>query len=171
MNHEWTEDDGKSKSQIKRESQALKRMGEELVEMNPAEVAGLPLPEDLRAAIDAARHIKHHSARRRQLQYIGKLMRGIDTEPLRIALETKALAQRQQAAHFHQIEAWRDRLIETGDEALAGFLDEHPDADRSRLRQLLRNAQQERTRQPPGNKAARALFRYLREFLESRSGD
>lgn len=170
MNHEWTEDDGKSKSQLKRESSAIQRLGEELVEMNPAEVAKLPLPENLLAAIEAARHIRHHSARRRQLQYIGKLMRNIDSDPIRAALDAKALEQRQQTAHFHRIESWRDRLIEDGDEALADFLDAHPAADRSRLRQLLRNAQSERTKQPLGNKASRALFRYLRELMEPPDG-
>lgn len=158
------DDDFKSKSELKREAEALQRLGEELVALTPAELATLPLPENLLAAIEAAQRIGQHGARRRQLQYIGKLMRRIDAEPVARALEERRQATRRTALRLHEIERWRDRLLSEGDDALGELLELHPGADRSRLRQWMRNAGTEAARgAPPAS--ARALFRYLRELL------
>ena len=112
-----------------------------------------------------ARRIKAHGGRRRQLQYIGKLMRTLDTAPIREAI---AFRQQQENTHtqiFHRLEGLREALIDDGDAALARVLEDYPAADRQHLRRLARQARTEReTRQPP--RAARALFRYLRELQE-----
>jgi ribosome-associated protein len=152
----------KSKSQLKREAHALQDLGEQLIALKPAELDALPVPEDLARAIQDARLMKR-GALKRQRQYIGKLMRDIDPEPIRTAM-----AQRQQQAveysrRQHQIEDWRDRLIREGDDALGAALDEFPQADRQQLRQMIRQARKEAEQDKPP-KTARILFRYLRDL-------
>ncbi len=152
-----------SKTQLKREAEALQKLGTELVEMPPQQRARIPLPEELIEAIELARRIHSRGGRRRQLQYIGKLMRRIDAAPIRDALEAMHLERRQSARRFHQLEQWRERLIEEGDSALAEVLSAFPNADRQHLRQLVRNGIKEKnTGRPAG--AGRALFRYLKEL-------
>lgn len=149
-----------SKSQLKREAEALQKLGEALIDLSPELLAPLSLPDNLLNALEQARHIKQHGARKRQIQYIGKLMRGIDPEPIRAMLEERQRAQRQQAKRLHVIEAWRDRLIAEGDEAMAALIDTYPEVDRAELRQLIRHARQERdTGKPAG--AGRKLFRFV----------
>ena len=165
MHDDEPDDDFKSKSALKREADALQRLGEELVALGAADLAPLPLPESLRAAIEEAQRIgHHHGARRRQLQYIGKLMRRIDAEPIAQALEARRQAARRDALRVHEIERWRDRLLGEGDAALGELLVLRPDADRNRLRQWMRKANDESARGMP-SASARALFRYLRELL------
>ena len=156
-------DDIPSKSQRKRDMHALQDIGAELVELPLAQLDKLPLPDRLRDAINQCKEIRSHEAHRRQLQFIGKLLRDVEVEPLQ-----QALAQLQQHAKianqkFHQLERWRDRLIAEGDDALNAFLTEHPHADRQQLRQLIRTAQKEATQNKPPA-AARELFRSLREM-------
>jgi ribosome-associated protein len=158
-----------SKSRLKREAEALQHMGKTLVELPAsrfaAMMARLDLPEDLREALTACRAIHARGGRKRQLQYIGKLMRGIDAEPIRRALEGLAGKDRAEAATLHRLERWRERLIAEGDAALAELLDEYPGAERQALRQLVMKARKEQEAgQPPA--AARALFRALRELAE-----
>lgn len=153
-----------SKSQLKRESQALQALGEELVKLPPQKLATLPLPDNLAEAIRMARTITAHGGYKRQLQYIGKLMRQIDAEPIEQAMQEIRESSVQATARLHRLEQWRDRLIEGGDTALAELLDENPGADRQHLRQLIRNAQKEKQLNKPP-RAARELFRYLREIL------
>ncbi|MDX5332981.1 MAG: DUF615 domain-containing protein [Gammaproteobacteria bacterium] len=149
-----------SKSQLKREAEALQKLGEALIDLSPELLTPLSLPDNLLNALEQARHIKQHGARKRQIQYIGKLMRGIDPEPIRAMLEERQRAQRQQAKRLHVIEAWRDRLIAEGDEAMAALIDTYPEVDRAELRQLIRLARQERdTGKPAG--AGRKLFRFV----------
>ena len=143
-----------TKSALKRQMTALQKMGEILVELPEAQLKKIPLENPLLDAIITARSLKSHEARRRQLQYIGKLMRNIDAEPIQTALEKVQNKNQQSKAQFHQIERWRDRLIAEGDMALQKFLEQYPEADRQRLRQLMRNAQETE------------LFRYLRELVE-----
>ena len=101
-------------------------------------------------------------ARKRQQQYIGKLMRDIDPEPIRQYLEQQRLDTRRQARIQHQLEDWRDRMIAEGDAAIDAYLTEQPIADRQCLRQLVRQARKEQAGNKPP-KSSRALFRYLRE--------
>lgn len=157
-----TSPEAKSKSQLKREANALQELGEALVKLNASQFNAITLPEHLRAAVVAARAITEHGAHKRQLQYIGKLMRDVDPTPIQQALDAFNNRSQQATTQFHQLERWRDRLLNEGDPALSEFLTEHPGADSQQIRQLLRNAAREaKANKPPA--AARALFRYLRE--------
>lgn len=156
---------GKSKSQVKREMTALQDLGRDLVKLSNKELERIPLPEKLAEAIKLARSINSNSGLRRQMQYIGRLMREIDADPIQRAYDLLCSGKRESAEQFHHIEEWRDRLIAEGDDAVEEFLADHPAAERQRLRQLLLNIKKEQEKnQPP--KSARLLFRYLRELLE-----
>lgn len=153
-----------SKSQLKRESNALQEMGEELVGLPASKLAKIPMPEELADAVALARKIKARGGLKRQLQYIGKVMRSIDAAPIEQALNELKNAAGKAAAKFHRLEQWRDRLLDEGDAALGELLEEFPHADRQHLRQLIRNAQQEAAKNKPP-KSAREIFRYLRELV------
>lgn len=148
-----------SKSQRKREMTALQKLGETLVSLSNTELDKIPLSEALSEAISEARRLKSHEAKRRQMQYIGRLMRDIDSKPIEDALASIQLKAQLGKAHFHQIERWRDKLIAEGDERLEEFLNQFPTVDHQHLRQLIRNAKQEKSG------ADTELFRYLRQIL------
>jgi ribosome-associated protein len=152
-----------SKSQLKRESNALQEMGEELVALPASKLARIPMPDELAEAVALARKIKARGGLKRQLQYIGKIMRSIDAEPIEQALNELKNAAGKEAAKFHRLEQWRDRLIGEGDAVMGELLEEFPHADRQHLRQLIRNAQAEAAKGKPP-KSAREIFRYLREL-------
>lgn len=157
------EERGPSKSQRKREALALQDAGEKLVELTVTQLNKIPLPPELRKEIDAARAMTQRGARKRQLQYIGKVMRQVDAEPILTALadlEAGALVERRK---HHDLEKLCAALVEGDEEALNGLVERHPAADRQRLRTLIRNAQREAAaEQAP--KSRRELFRYLREL-------
>jgi len=153
-----------SKSQRKREAHALQALGESLVKLNKSALAQIPLSNDLRNAIDEARRLQKHGALKRQMQYIGKLMRQCDVEPIRTAYEKVTNSFREDVEQHHELEQWRDRLLSDGDPAVEKLLADHPGVDRQHLRQLIRTAQKE-TANGKAPKAARELFRYLREVL------
>jgi ribosome-associated protein len=155
----------KSKSQLKREAEALQEIGEQLIAMSAHELDSLPLPDGLASAIEAARQMKK-GALKRQRQYIGKLMRELDPEPIIQALEAQKTQALEQNRNFHKLETWRDRLLSEGDAALNELLDDYPRADRQKLRQLMRQAKKESEQGKPP-KSARNLFRYLRELSDS----
>ena len=159
-------DEPPSKSELKRQSRDLQDLGQALVDLPAAEFDALPVPEDLRDAIVAARRITSHGARVRQRLYIGKLLRNIDPEPIREALANRAEVDRQRVRREHAIEAWRDRLL--ADEPAAWTeLAARVGADNlPQLRSLVRQARAERdaARAPS---AARQLFRRLRELLSA----
>jgi ribosome-associated protein len=155
--------EGPSRSQLKREVEALQKLGEELVGLPEKQLAALPLPDPLRAAVEMARRITSRGALRRQRQYIGRLMCDIDPAPIRAALEQLRGTDRASKARFQEHERWRDRLIAEGDTALAEFLERHPEADRQHLRRLVREAAQDAaTGHPPRH--ARELFRYIQSL-------
>jgi ribosome-associated protein len=154
-----------SKSQLKRESDALQKLGEELVELPSSQLAKIPMPEELEEAVALARKITARGGRKRQLQYIGKVMRRIDAEPIEKAMDALRNEHLRENARLHTLEHWRDRLLHEGDGALAELLEQQPNVDRQHLRQLMRNAQQEAKKNKPP-KSARELFRYLREVME-----
>jgi len=153
---------GPSKSQLKREATALQKLGEQLTALTPVQLEKIPLPVDLREAIQAAQQMRQHGARRRQLQYIGKVMRRIDTEPIQIALDR--LKTGQNTAQHHQLEQLCAALLAEDTASLTEFLTAYPDTDRQHLRQLIRNAVREQLQQKPP-RSRRALFRYLREVV------
>lgn len=154
-----------SRGTIKRDMIALQKIGETLVEMPQSQLDKIPLPDELLDAINLARTLKSNEAKRRQLQYIGKIMRNIDVEPIQAALKKIQLVQTQATTKFHAVEEWRERLIGEGDVAIQTFINEHPDADRQQLRQLIRQAQHNR-KSGKDTGAETMLFRYLRDFLE-----
>ena len=155
----------KSKSQIKREMCALQDLGEQLVKLSRGQLEQVELPQELREAVLFARSLKKHEAHRRQLQYVGVLMRAIDPEPIRQSLATIARQHKVETQAFHELEMWRDRLIEESDALAEKLLEQFPEADRQHIRQLVRNACKEhKDNKPP--KAARALFHYLQELHE-----
>ena len=161
--------DEKSKTQLKREMTALQDLGEELVNLSAHELERLPLPEKLQDAVVAARSITQRGARKRQLQYIGRIMRDVDAEPIRARLAELQSRSRQSASRLHHLERLRDRLLDVGDEAMDEVLQVFPDADRTHLRQLVREAHKEMHHNKPPH-AARTLFRYLRDLQESMLG-
>ena len=153
-----------SKTQRKRDAHALQALGESLVRLNKSALQQIPLPDDLYAAIAEAQRINQHGALKRQLQYIGKLMRQYEVEPIRLAYEKVTHSYRENVQQHHLLEQWRDRLLTEGDKALEALLQEHPAVDRQHIRQLIRRAQKEAASAKPP-KAARELFRYLRQSL------
>ena len=161
------EHDRPSKSKRKRDAHALQDLAESLVELSSSELDRIPMPENLREAVLDTRHMTAHGALARQRQYLGRLMREIDAEPIREALEEVRARSRAHVAQFHRVERWRDRLLAEGDAALGELLAEHPEADAQHLRSLMREAAKEhKLGKPP--QAARNLFRYLRELFELR---
>jgi ribosome-associated protein len=147
-----------SKSEIKRDAEALKDLGAEMVDLGKNSLDKIPLDEDLRAAIELAQKIKKEG-RRRQMQLIGKMLRSRDVEPIQTALD--------KLKNRHNLEVLRDRLVEEGDDAVPAVLDLYPDADRQQLRALVRNAQKEKAANKPP-KAYRQIFQYLRELAETK---
>jgi ribosome-associated protein len=152
-----------SKSQLKRDAHALQKLGTGLLEIPESEWSQLNLPPDLVAALREAKRLRSHGARKRQFQYIGKLMRNIDPQPIQQYFERLRLKTRQQAQRHHEVEHWRTRLLEQGDPALETFMDQYTQADRQHLRQLIRQAKKELAENKPP-KASRALFRYIRDL-------
>lgn len=151
-----------SRSQTKRAAEASQSLGEELIALPAKQLDQIPLPDVLRDAIHQAQTITSHGGLRRQRQYIGRLMRELDAEPIRARLEELRGAGRIARARFQDAERWRTRLLEGGDAALENYLEHHPQADRSRLRSLVREARRETdTGQTP--RQARELFRYLHD--------
>jgi ribosome-associated protein len=153
-----------SKSARKRSAQDLQRLGVELADLKDAELAGLPLAEDLRAALGEYRALTSHGARLRQRQYIGKLMRRADVAAIRAALEARAREHDEQTRSFHRIEAWRERLLAEGEAAIRALLATQPTFDRAELERLIHAARREADSGAPP-RAARALFALLRERL------
>ena len=156
-------DERPSKTQLKKQMHDLQALGAELVELNDEQLASVELPERLLDAVHAARRMTKFEARRRQLQYIGKLMRDVDPEPIRSRLDAWKSVSRAHTARLHLLERWRTRLIED-DTAINELMREYPRADAARVRLLVRNAHREReTGQPP--KSYRALFQLLNETI------
>ena len=155
-----------SRSQRRREALEVKSLASRLIALPTARLALVPLDEQLRSEIEDARRMKSHGARKRQLQYVAKLMRRSDPEPILDTLESFENEARQMAARHHRSEAWRDFLLENGDQAVGSLLDKRRDADAQAIRQLLRNAAREANRNKPPA-AARSLFKLLRELDEA----
>lgn len=160
-----TIDDGEapvSKSQRKRDALALQTLADALVRLSPAELEGIPMPDALREAVAGARELSR-GAYRRQIRYLGRLLRDMDATPIRQAVEARSRASHEDKARLKRLERWRERLVEEGDAAVGALLDEYPGADVQQLRQLLRNVRREREAgRPP--RSYRQLFRFLREL-------
>lgn len=166
QDHLEGEEDWVSKTQLKREAEALQKLGTRLTNMSKSQLEELPIDESLIDAIELAQRIRNkREGYRRQLQYIGKLMRNMDCDELIAAIANQDAKHQQANMAFHKLEETRDSIIKSGDSAIDEFLKEYPQADRQRLRQLARSAvREQKNNKPP--KAARELFKYLRELAE-----
>ena len=153
-----------SKSQIKREMLALQVIGEELLALSPALRAKVPLDDELKDALELAdRLAKKREALRRHLQFIGRLMRDRDLEPIEQALALIRNTNRAATKQFHKVETWRDRLLADSD-AVTAFIADYPEVDVQQLRQLIRNAKREAEKEQPP-KAFRELFQLIRPLI------
>ncbi|HXZ91667.1 MAG TPA: ribosome biogenesis factor YjgA [Burkholderiales bacterium] len=150
-----------SKTKRKQTMHELQALGTTLVALPQGRLAALDLPEELAEAVAEAQRITSREGRRRQLQYIGRLMRALDPAPIRAALERIAGRSAEDSARHRRLEQWRARLLED-DAALTDFASAHPTADLQALRTLIRNARREQDEgRPP--RAFRELYRVLRE--------
>ncbi|MFN2643867.1 MAG: ribosome biogenesis factor YjgA [Burkholderiales bacterium] len=155
-----------SKTRRKKEMHELQSLGAELVELPESQLAALALPEALEQAVREAKRITSHEGKRRQLQYIGRLMRELDAEPIRARLAAIAGQSAQANAEHRRLERLRERLLED-DRALTDYVASHAGADLQALRTLIRNARREQKEgRPP--RAFRELFRLLKA-LETRT--
>lgn len=155
--------EGPSKSRRKADAHALQTLGAELVALNRSQLAQVEMPESLREAVQAAQRISAHEGRRRQLQFIGKLMRYVDPAPIRAKIDGWKTISVEETVRLHLIERWRDQLLEDP-LALQSFAGEHPQANLQQLRTLIRNTQREREQnKPPKN--YRLMFQLLREII------
>lgn len=157
-----------SRSQQRRDALDVLALGEQLVAMSAAQLARLPIPEALLPHIRDSQRISSYIARKRQIAFLAKQMRKLDDEALdaiRDAMSKDGDAAKRETASLHRVEALRDALLgDDGDAAMTELLDAYPHADRQHLRQLVRNAHDERKRNKPP-RAYRELFRELRDLL------
>lgn len=155
-----------SRTEMKNDMLELQKLGENIVKLSKGQFDTIPIDDPiLEEAILTARRIKHKEGLRRQMQYIGKLMRKLDTDAMRAAYQNLLDGRKEDAKAFHELELWRDKLVETGAKAVEEVITKFPQADRQHLRQLVMQANKEKTnKKPPA--AARKLFRYLRELAE-----
>jgi ribosome-associated protein len=156
-----------SKTRRKREMLELQSLGAALVGLPESQINGMKLETRLLQAVLEAKRIKSHEAKRRQLQYIGRLMREVDAEPIRAQLAAVEGSSAQAAAAHRRLEAWRERLL-SDDQALTSFASEHPGADMQEIRALIRNARKEQKEGKPP-RAYRELFRVLKTIETAKS--
>ncbi|MDO3382848.1 ribosome biogenesis factor YjgA [Gilvimarinus algae] len=157
---------GPSKTQRKREMHALQELGRQLTELKESQLASIELPEEVLTAVREMQRIRQNEAKRRHLQFIGKLMRNVDGERVAADIDAIKSAGTLSVQRQHLIEQWRDRLLSDND-ALSEFISQYPEVDIQHLRQLVRLAQKEQSQQKaPAH--ARKLFRYLRDTLAAR---
>jgi len=157
-------DERPSKTRLKQASHALQDLGEAAVALPDARLEALPIDEALRDAIRTYKKTRSHEGRRRQMQYIGKLMRRHDTEPLRLAVSDLQLGRAQDALALHEAERWRAELIHD-DAAATRWIAEHPQADVQRLRSLVRAARKDAALAPEqrSGRAFRELFQFIKQ--------
>lgn len=163
-NHE----DWVSKTQVKQEMHELTAMGKTIVEMSPSDTKKIPLDNELLTAIESARTMRM-GALKRQIQYIGKLLRkrdSEDTNKIAQAVDNILTAKSSAGRSFKQLEKWRERLLDEGNDALTEFCEQHPKTDVQRLRQLIRHAQKERSQEKPP-KYFRQLFQEIKIISEN----
>jgi len=161
-------DERPSKTQRKKDSHELQDLGQALVELPPSRVKDLAIPETLRDAVHEYRRTRTHEGRRRQMQYIGKLMRGTDTEPIRQAVLDMQLGRAKDSLALHEAERWRAELV-ASDDSVTAFLQEHAQADAQQLRSLIRSARKDAALQPEqrSGRAFRDLFQFIKQCREN----
>ncbi|MDH5693529.1 MAG: DUF615 domain-containing protein [Gammaproteobacteria bacterium] len=157
----------KSKSQLKRVAHELQDLGKILVELPVSQFKKFDLEPELKDAVDLARGIRSYSGKKRQLQFIGKLMRSMDVEPIRQQLDKLNNLHQEDTQRLHQTEAWRDRLLSEGNSAVSEFVASFPSVDVQYLRQLIRQADKEAKQGKPP-KSKRLLFKLVGEMLDQK---
>lgn len=157
------DDTEKSKTQLKKEMHALQALGKQLSELNDDQLGRMPLEPKLHEALLEYRRLRHNEARRRQLQFIGRLMREADQEGIQKVMDQFNQQSRANVQLHHSAEQWRDRLL-AEPEAVQTFIEEHAVSDIQHFRQLLRQAQKEASQNKPPA-ASRKLFKEIREIL------
>jgi ribosome-associated protein len=162
--------DGPSKSARKRAAHAAQDLGEELIRMRDSDLEALDLPETLVDAIREARRITSRGGGARQRQYIGKLMRDVDLEPIRAFIASRSKIDARETEKFKRVEAWRERLITEGAPALEELERWRPGLDRDEWSRRLRAAREERARTGGAGTASRELFRALRSLFDGDAG-
>ena len=162
---------GPSKSSRKRAAHAAQDLGEELIRMRDSELASLNLPEILVDAVQEARRITSRGGLARQRQFIGKLMRDVDPEPIRALLASRNSVNARDAERFKRVEAWRERLILEGAPALEELERWRPGLGRDEWARRVNAAREERARTAATGAASRELFRALRALLEDSPTD
>ena len=153
-----------SKTKLKKLSAELQHLGLELSRLSSAQLDGLELDPELRGALEQVRKMTPSGAFKRQIKYIGGLLRARDAEPIRTKLDDLQHQSGALARHHHLIERWRDRLLAEGDAAVYALMEQFPAIDCQQLRQRIRDARKEIEQGKPP-RANRALYRYLREYL------
>jgi ribosome-associated protein len=157
--------DEKSKTQKKKEALSLQELGEQLVKLSNELLEEIDMPVEMYDAVKFAKTLKKHGALRRQLQFIGSLMRKYDPSPIQEFIHNLETGNYQKAVEFKELENWRDELIAGNIKLMEEILKTCPDAERQHLSQLIRQARKEMNSDKPP-KASRALFRYLRSVRE-----
>ncbi len=160
--------DRPSKSELKRQSNELQKLGEQLIEAPRDRVKRVPMPDEVKDAILMAQTITNHEGRRRQLQYVGKMMRTLDEEEVAViqrTIESWKGASKAETASLHALERRRDKLL-ADDKALTQLLGEHPELDAQHLRTLIRNARKEQAENKPP-KAYREIFQILKDLAKA----
>lgn len=159
-----------SKSMLKRESHDLQALGKELLAMPDSRLDDIQMPDRLREALDTYKKTKSFEGKRRQLQFIGKVMREVDAEPLREAVAAFQLGHARNALALHQAERWRTELLAEHDkDALTRWVDAYPESDLQQLRTLVRNARKDAAATPEqrSGRAFRELFQFIKTWTES----
>lgn len=155
-----------SKTELKRQSALMQKRGEELILLSPAHLQTIPMDEQLEEAVMQARAMnRKKEGYRRQIQYIGKLLRQRDVTPINEAMDKLTHQHQETNAAFHAMEKAREDIIEQGDDAIQPLLESYPEMDRQKLRQLHRQIKKEREKNAPP-KAYRELFQYLKSHME-----
>ena len=165
------DDSSKSKSQLKREVHELKKMGERLIDLSNEQLSTLSVDEHLMQAVIEAKRLKRGKAKKRQIQFIGKLMRSADVEPIRLALEKFDSSSKLHAQQFHKLEKTRVGLMSDDQVTLDQLFAEHTGVDRQYLHQLIRKAQKERDSNQADVTQYRKLFRFLRSLQDDEYPD
>ena len=155
----------KSRTKVKHEAEELQKLGERLVDLSLEQIKSMEIPENLKKEVIFAKTITRNVAKRRQLQYIGSIMRTIDPAAIVDAIDRLSMARALASSKFKQMEEIRQELLNGDNSRIETFVNENPGTDRQKLRQLIRNANQEiAAKKTP--KSSRLLFKYIREIIE-----
>lgn len=156
-----------SKTQLKKQMHELQELGEALVALPDDRLDGIEMPDSLREAVRELKRTRSHEGRRRQLQYVGKLMRSAEVEPIREAVAAAQLGRAKDTLTLHRAERWRTELIDS-DDALTRWTDQHAGTDVQALRSLIRAARKDAAAAPEqrNGRAYRELFQFVRQALD-----